>query len=753
MREERIKKDITVAGGGLSGICAAIAAARLGRSVALVQNRPVLGGNSSSEIRVWVSGASATGVNRYARETGIMGELYLENQYRNPQGNPYIWDLILLEAVKAEPGISLFLNTEIMDITAFPLENGRRRITLASGWMSGSERKLSFESEVYIDCTGDGLAGCLAGAEYRIGREAASEFNENLAPEIADDLTLGSTIFFYTKDTGEPVTFVRPSFAKRIEETSIPIKRVIRSGDSGCHYWWIEWGGEWDTVHDNESIRDELWSAIYGIWDYIKNSGQFEAANLTLEWVGAVPGKREYRRFVGDYMLNQNDVIEQTDFPDAIAFGGWSIDLHPPQGMYASTGGSRHFHPDGIYSIPFRSLYSVNVDNLLFAGRNISATHIAFGTTRVMATCAIMGEAAGTAAALCVEKQARPRQLYEQHIRELQQTLLKQDASLIGIANRDEEDLAASARVSASSYCARMEVAGEGEAFRLCVDVAMLFPVNPLVTHIDIRLDADEATVLEAELWNTGRGENYVPHTMILSASVEVERGEEQWARLILPWSPDMPQNAFLIIKANAKLSLRLSCEPHAGMLAFVRQASGAGAGRDLLEEKEETQGVLQWSMKPVSRRLFHCRIYPETQAFAPRQIINGYRRPFAGPNQWLSGRMEEGKAEWLRLDWDSPVSIREVHVILNDDVNEYLNNLHFLRTPFEIIPELLKDYEVEIREADGSWRVAATITNNRKRKNIIQLAEQVETDALRLQFGAVNGSPYAGVVEVRVYR
>ncbi|WP_461671190.1 FAD-dependent oxidoreductase, partial [Mycobacterium tuberculosis] len=197
-----------------------------------------------------------------------------------------------------------------------------------------------------------------------------------------------------------------------------------------------------DTVHDNESIRDELWSVIYGIWDYIKNSGQFDSDNMTLEWVGSVPGKREYRRFVGDYVLNQEDIMNQREFPDRVAFGGWSIDLHPPQGMYSTESGSKHLYMNGNYHIPYRSLYSKNVANLMFAGRNISATHVAFGTTRVMATCAVIGEAAGTGAALAVKHGTTPRGIYENHLEHLHQTLLKQDASVIGVRSSDTLDVA-----------------------------------------------------------------------------------------------------------------------------------------------------------------------------------------------------------------------------------------------------------------------------------------------------------------------
>lgn len=276
MRHQEVASDITVIGGGLAGVCAAIAAARQGVTVALVQNRPVLGGNSSSEVRMWVCGATAHGIHHYARETGIMGELFVQNQFRNPEGNPYYWDLVVLEAVRDEPNIRLFLNTDIRDVEADgPPEN--RRIRAVTGWMMGSETEVQFTGPTFIDCSGDGLVGFLAGADYRTGREPRDEFDEDWAPDVPDDNTLGSTILFYTKDVGHPVKYVPPKFAKDITTTSIPEQRVIRTDMNGCAYWWIEWGGEKDVVHDNEEIRDELQSAIYGIWDHIKNSGEFDA--------------------------------------------------------------------------------------------------------------------------------------------------------------------------------------------------------------------------------------------------------------------------------------------------------------------------------------------------------------------------------------------------------------------------------------------------------------------------------------------
>lgn len=648
-----------------------------------------------------------------------MGELFVENQFRNPEGNPYLWDLVVLETVLAETNIRLFLNTDVHEVEADG-EEERRTIRSATGWMMGSERRIRFESPIYLDCTGDGLIGFLAGARYRIGREAASEYGEAWAPEVADGITLGSTLLFYTKDAGRPVKYIPPSFAKDITQTPIPLRRVIRSGDSGCHYWWIEWGGELDTVHDNERIRDELWSVIYGVWDYIKNSGQFDSDNMTLEWVGSIPGKREYRRFVGDYVLNQNDVIAQRPFDDRIAFGGWSIDLHPPQGMYATESGSKHMHADGIYHIPYRSLYSVNVDNLLFAGRNVSASHVAFGTTRVMATCALMGEAAGTAAALCAAKGISPRSLYETELETLQQTLLKQDASIIGLANRDPDDLALQATITASSFRKTIAVESGEERYRLTTDVGILFPVDPALDGFELLADADADTVLTVELWETGRAENYVPHSLVASSSVEIAAGEGQWIRFDLKWKPDQPQNAFIVIRGNEKMSLRASDRPLTGVLAFERGAEPHAAVE--LEDHDASQPIVEWSMKRRIRRPFCFRVLSATLAYSPDKAVSGYRRPYGGPQMWVSDPLEENGVIWLELGWDRPIDIAEVIATWNDDVNEDLINLHRHRTTFEIIPELVKHYRLEAR-VNGCWETVAEVRDNRRRTNWIRRA------------------------------
>ena len=745
MREETVHTDLTVIGGGLAGVCAAIAAARLGARVALVQNRPVLGGNSSSEVRVWVVGATAHGKHRYARENGIIGEMLVENQYRNPEGNPYYWDLVVLEAVRAEPNIELFLNTDVREVTVEG-DSDSPRISAVTGWMMGSERLIRFESPAFADCTGDGLVGHLAGARYRIGRESRAEYGEPWAPEIADDLTLGSTMLFYTKDLGRPVTFVPPEFAIDVTKTPIPDQRIIRADHDGCHYWWIEWGGEVDTVGDNERIRDELWAVIYGVWDHIKNSGRFPAAEtLTLEWVGSVPGKREYRRFVGDYTLTQHDILRQTEFDDRVGFGGWSIDLHPPGGVYATERASKHWHSDGVYHIPLRCLYSSNVENLWFAGRNISASHVAFGTTRVMATCAVVGQAAGTAAALALAKGVTPRGLAREHVPDLQQVMLRADAALLGVANTDQDDLARRATVTASSTLDRLDIGPGTGRHPLDTDIGLILPVDPELSRIGLLVaaspEAASPVELVVEVYDTERPQNYVPHAKVALARQVVEPGEH-WVDVDLAWRPAKPGNAFVVVRAAPGLEVLTTAARAPGVLSF--------AHREIPYPVDGQQPLLEW-LQLADRRSFCVRVDPPTEAYRPATVAGGYARPYAGPQMWASGPMRQDSPEWVELRWPEPVAVGQVELVFDDDVDEDLINLHLFRTPFDVLPTLVRDYRIEAEDLDGGWTVLAVEAGNRRRHRVHPVGP-VTTTALRVVVLSTNGAPRAHVVSVRAY-
>ena len=446
--------DVVVVGGGMAGICAAIASAREGVKTALLQDRPVLGGNASSEIRMHICGANMHGTRENARETGIIEEIQLENRKRNPYHSFSILDTILWEKVNFQENLDLYLNTRMMNVKT-DLITDYVQITCIEAYQLTTEKQFVFKAQVYMDCTGDGSLAYQAGADYRVGRESRDEFKERFAPEKADAYTMGNTIMFKALDKGEPVIFEKPDWAYTFTEEDLKYRGHSATNGKMEHYgvdsgyWWIELGGTNDTISDAEEIRDELLKTVYGIWDHIKNGGEHGAENYTLDWVQHLPGKRESRRTEGDYILKEQDVSAGRVFEDAVAYGGWPMDMHPPEG-FRYKGESTNFIEVPLYTIPYRCFYSRNISNLMMAGRNISCSHMAFGSTRLMGTCAVGGQAAGTAAAMAVIYDCLPKEVGE-HIKELQQKLLKADCYIPGYKNEDKEDKALGARVTASS--------------------------------------------------------------------------------------------------------------------------------------------------------------------------------------------------------------------------------------------------------------------------------------------------------------
>ncbi len=401
-------------------MCAAIAAARRGARVALMHDRPVMGGNASSEIRMWICGAH--GENN--RETGIIEEIELDNLYLNPTPTYAMWDAVLYEKVRFEPNVTLLLNCSC---NSAEIENSA--ISSVTGWQLTTETTHTVEAGLFADCSGDSILAHLAGAEYRIGREPDSEFDEDIMPPEADSKTMGMSCLIQGREMDTPQHFIRPDWANYYEsEADLPNRGI----NMGTNFWWIELGGEYDSIHDTEMLRDMLLKVSYGVWDILKNRSEHseKMKNFALDWVGHLPGKRESRRCVGDHVITQNDVRAEGRFDDIVAYGGWSMDDHHPAGV-ATPDKPTIFHPaPSPYGIPYRALYSRNISNLFFAGRNISATHAAMSSTRVMATCATMGQAVGTAAALASRCACSPRAVYENHIRKLQEQLMYDDCYL-----------------------------------------------------------------------------------------------------------------------------------------------------------------------------------------------------------------------------------------------------------------------------------------------------------------------------------
>jgi hypothetical protein len=479
MRSTILETDFCIAGGGMSGVCAALAAARNGARVVLLQDRSVPGGNASSEVRMHICGASCSGKRPGARESGIIDELRVEDAVRNPRRSPHLFDLLLYDRIVSEPNITLLLDT-----TATGCEISQGRILSAGAVRHSTEDEFTIRARYFADCTGDGRLGLEAGADFRMGREARAEYGEPLAPERADGSVLGSSILFQARRREHPVAFAAPAWARKFSERAL---RLRSHAELGFGYWWVEWGGHLDTIADNAAIRHELLRIALGVWDHIKNhcarrpqidaaaydktaegaeEAWADAANWELDWIGFLPGKRESRRFLGPHVLTQSDIQAGRIFEDQVAYGGWYIDTHPTLGVDAVEEYPCAHHPvPHLYSIPLRCLYSRNVGNLFFAGRNASATHVAFASTRVMATCALMGQAIGTAAAYAVRTGAAEL-ASAPHIGAIQQMLLRDGAFLIGLRNEDPDDLARSARVSASSGEPRALQSGIGRRTR-----------------------------------------------------------------------------------------------------------------------------------------------------------------------------------------------------------------------------------------------------------------------------------------------
>jgi len=413
--------DLCVIGGGMAGLCAAVAAARHGIRVALMHDRPVLGGNASSEIRMHICGAHGDG----NRETGLLEEIILENYYRNHNMCYSIWDSILYEKARFEENITLLLNCTCQTAETDP-ETGR--ILSVTGWTLCSETYHTVKAKFFADCSGDSILAPLTGAEYVMGREGRNEFGEPIAPEVADKKTMGMSIIMMLRETDSPQPYTPPEWAYKFPtDADLP----IADHSVNTNFWWIEYGGTLDCIHDTDEIRDELLKIAFGVWDHMKNYGDHGCENWMLDWVGFLPGKRESRRYRGPYVVTQHDVEAGGRFDDVITYGGWTMDDHFPEGVYYRKGHPTIYHPaPSPWGIPYRAVYSVNIPNLFFAGRNISVTHTAFSSSRVMGTCAMLGQAAGTAAALAVHDGAE--HCGEVDVGKLQEALLWDDCMLPG---------------------------------------------------------------------------------------------------------------------------------------------------------------------------------------------------------------------------------------------------------------------------------------------------------------------------------
>jgi hypothetical protein len=745
IRADNLKVDVVVAGGGLSGVCCAITAARAGARVALVQDRPVLGGNASSEVRLWVLGATSHmgNNNRWAREGGVIDELLVENLFRNREGNPIIFDTVMLEWVQREPNIRLLLNTAIDAVD----RDSSGAITQASAYCSQNQTRYTLAAPIFCDASGDGVLGFLAGAAFRIGAEARGEFNEGMAPEHAVRSLLGHSLYFYSRDTDSPVRYVPPAFALP-DIKSIPRFRELKATDSGCRLWWLEYGGTRDTVYETEEIKWELWKVAYGVWNHIKNSGEFpDAANLTLEWMGTIPGKRESRRFEGDVMLTQQDIVEQHTFPDAVGYGGWAIDLHPAEGVYSARPGCEQWHSKGVYQIPYRTMYSRNVPNLFLTGRLISASHIAFGSTRVMATCAHNGQAVGLAAAMCVQQSLLPRDLVEtSRMHDLQQRLLRSGQWIPGVMANDAMDLAQSARVTASSELQLDRLVPSGEWADLDKPTALLLPLTAgPVPSVVVYLRVDSPVTLKAVLASANHLGNNTPDRVLAEHETTLAVGEQSVA-LNFNASLENAQHVFVTLQPIAGVQVALSREEVTGVLT-VSQKMNKAVAKSLVQTPPSGYGVDTFGFwlpdrRPVARNLA-ADFLPALIGFAADNVVNGYARPWTAANAWIPARDDAAPA--LKLTWPQPVSIGRIEVIFDTDFDHPMESV-LMGHPENVMPACVTAFALT---AEGTQ--LAHVSENHQTRRTFTLSLAAVTSELTLHL-LKWGAAMPAVFAVRCY-
>lgn len=713
--------ELVVGGGGLAGVCGAIAGKRMGLSTCIIQDRPVFGGNASSEIRVNISGAG--NMNIWARETGIISEIFLEERKRNIERHLSTWnnnilDIVLYEFLRNE-GVDIYLNTSIRK--SIMKKDDKEMIDGVYCVQIGTEKEFVVYGDFFLDATGDGVIGFTAGAEYRIGREGKDEFKEELAPEKPDMGIMGNSLLFLVKDTGKPVGFTPPSWAVRFEKDDIALKKRPHKTLPG--YWWIEIGYPFDTISDNEEIKHNLVAHLLGVWDHMKNAEDHGFGNFVLVWMGMLPGKRESRRLMGDYILKEQDIKKRKTFEDAVAYGGWFIDLHTPGGILAKEQvpeptctpdleehltefDRRHVY---IYQIPYRCLYSKNIKNLLFAGRNISVSHVALGSTRVMGTCAILGQAAGTSVYLCKKYHCLPRDVYVKgYYKELQQILLRQGCFIPEIKNSDTSDLCLNAKIKASSHKG-LKLKGYNNEIKIDKDTGQKLPLCGKVEKLRLKGIVSKDTVLKFHLRSSYDIWDFASDDDIIFKKIEVKKGT---------------QTITIEIEKNFEPGIYwFYLEKNDDVVLKTTEEKIPGGG--IIFKPKKTWAFSKWL--PYNNLYFE--VEPSIYPFVPENINNGVSRPERWTNVWIPDT-EKDSRPILEIDLKEKKDFNLIQFIFDGDVDEDYLFMPSLYT----FPHIPAHFNIYI-EKDKVWKKVMEIRENTKYLVSCRFERPVSTQKLRVEF------------------
>lgn len=730
--EKRVYADLVVVGAGAAGMCAAIQAAREGTNVVLINDRGVVGGNCSTEVNITMGGApDCAPLNINSREGGIVEEIRIETAYRTPELNRYIKDMVFMDYLNAEKErLHLYLNT-CVDAAEV---DGQGRIVSVSGTQNTTETRFTFIAPLFVDDTGDGALGALAGADYMLGRESKDTFGERIAPDEADSFVIPSTLTFYAKDTGKPVRFIAPDNAVDIAKSGALQYRKIPHNEFSFK-WYYEGDGAKDQVKDREEIIADHRALVYGIWDYIKNSGEYpEAENYDLEFVGLIPGVREYRRLCGDKILTESDLSQQHEYEDAVGHGGWNIDLHAIHGFFDPDLINRHIGLRGPYQIPYRCGYSRNVSNLFMCGRCMSASHVAFGSTRVVAALSTLGQAVGMAAAMCKEYATTPRGIYENHMQEMQQRLLREDQLILGLKNQDPRDKALCAHVSASSEAA-LRLSPAQDTMEMGEGFALVLPLVYSAKRLLLFCASDVDTTLNCKIYKPFKGYNFGPDELVQTVEIAVPASAAP-QEIALPVEGLTP-GSYYFYDFAPNPHLRFAFAPEA-LLTTIQHKRYRNQAENVWD-----YSAMDMSEYAYARDYTHCVCYrfdPEQRPYAAAQVNNGYNRAYFNPNLRLSA--PEDQTPTLTLSWNKPVELSGAQVTFAVDTT-----LKIYYYDKRMLKNISTDYKL-FGALEGKERLLCQVHGNHMKRNRLHF-EKGTFDTLKFVFEKNHGGQVA-VQEVR---
>lgn len=807
MEFERIEKtyDFVVVGGGFTGVCTAIQASREGLKTALITNRGFIGGNSGCEVRCPVDGADGEHqFNFNARETGLIEEIRLENLRVNPEGNPYRWDMVLMDFIAAEKDLDLYLNTCIDRVeTAEGQANDKKEakpahITKVSGIQVTTEKRYDFTASFFADNTGDGTISMLSGCGFAEGAEPEEAYGEKIAACCEKGDVLLGTLTYNAKDMGHPVDFVPPANAFDMEKSGCLDHREIPDAMFQRFVWFYETGAGLDQAKDSEEVAAKHRELLFSIWDHIKKHPEkYGAENYDFEYISPFVGKRESRRVDGLYRLKEQDVYYQQDFEDACGYGGWAIDLHDGKGFFGTGPENWWVYLRGIYPIPLRTAIAKDADNLFVVGRCFSVTHVALGSTRLNATLATVGQAVGIAAAICKERGITPLRFGGDEIKELHLRQWRADQTVIGYRNTDAADLALSAKASVSSE--KRFVMEEPEKF-FPVDTVFgqSMPAKPGMKSVSFcyRLRSGQKNCsdyeesrnvtekraaaegredritenkkaaaganLRVSVFRSEKPQNYGPEILLKEFRLQLSPSGEGGAWFTLDLSDIAFEKEFIFFQFEPE------CASKVPELAAATKRLPGVCG--LMQKKNDLPNMVdyetltplpaEWMKLGVPLKLrkystasqpnvnwaFCFKTEPELSFYGGENLNNGYLRPYGQPNIWTA---EGAEGEWAELRFDSGKEIREVDITFDTNLNFRVRNVK--PYAFNVMEEAVRDYELWA-ETNGTWKKIRTVTGNHQRVNRLKFAEAVTADAVKIVIRATNGCPNAAIYNISIY-